>query len=46
MVKLYKRTLGLVQKVANMDVKTCPDQDAMEEMITEAREILKAIEAV
>jgi hypothetical protein len=46
MVKLYKRTIELVQKVAELDCDTCPDQDAMESLILEAREILNEINKI
>jgi hypothetical protein len=46
MAKLYDRTIKLVTSIASLDYETCPDQGVLEEMIMEARAVLKAIEAV
>lgn len=46
MVKLYDRSIKLITWLASLDWELIQDEDEMEEMIVEARAILREIEAI
>ena len=43
MVKLYKRTIALLEDIAKKDPICCPNCDEYQKIILEAREILEEI---
>jgi len=40
MVKLYKDTVALLEKISSLDIESCSSYDTIKEIIGEARRIL------